>query len=218
MHVEKFFSAAELQEIEAAVREAEKRTSGEIVPYAVSHSDHYETAPWKGASLGAFAVVVTAGVVRYLGDVWGVPSSVWVMVPALLGGAVGYGAAAAIRPLKLALTGEAKVEHRVRQRAAAAFLENEVFKTRGRTGVLIFLSLYERRVVVLGDAGINAHVEQHEWDAIVAGIVEGIRAGKSGRALAAAIARCGELLDRHGLKIGIDDADELPDQLQMREE
>lgn len=218
MHVEKFFSAADLQEIEAAVREAEKRTSGEIVPYAVSHSDHYETAAWKGATLGAFAVVVVAGVARYLGDAWGVPSLGWVMLPALLGGAIGYVAAALIRPLKLALTGAAKVEHRVRQRAAAAFLENEVFKTRGRTGVLIFLSLYERRVVVLGDAGINARVGQPEWDAIVAGIVEGIRAGHPGKALAAAIARCGELLERHEVKIAADDADELPDQLQMREE
>ena len=73
MHVEKFFSAADLQEIEAAVRGAEKQTSGEIVPYAVSRSDHYETAAWKGATLGAFAVVVAAGAARYLGDVWGVP-------------------------------------------------------------------------------------------------------------------------------------------------
>jgi putative membrane protein len=162
--------------------------------------------------------VVAAGVAHYLGDVWGVPSLGWVLLPSLLGGAVGYVATAVIRPLKLALTGAAKVEHRVRGRAAAAFLENEIFKTRGRTGVLVFLSLYERRVVILGDAGINAHVEQHEWDAIVGGIVEGIRAGHPGKALATAIARCGELLDRHGLKIGGDDADELPDQLQMREE
>ena len=218
MHVEKFFSAADLQEIEAAVREAEKRTSGEIVPYAVSHSDHYETAAWKGATLGAFAAVVAAGVAHTLGGVWGVPSLGWVMLPALLGGAAGYVAAALVRPLKLALTGKAKVEHRVRQRAAAAFLDDEVFKTRGRTGVLIFLSLYERRVVILGDAGINAHVEQHEWDAIVAGIVGGIRAGRPGKALAAAIARCGELLDRHGMTRTADDTDELPDRLQMKEE
>jgi len=218
MHVEKFFSDADLQEIEGAVRDAEKRSSGEIVPYVVSHSDHYETAAWKGATLGAFTAVVAAGAARYFGDAWGVPSLAWVMLPALIGGALGYAAAAAIRPLKLALTGQAKIEHRVRQRAAAAFLENEVFKTRARTGVLVFLSLFERRVVVLGDAGINAHVGQHEWDAIVAGIVEGMRAGHPGKALADAIARCGELLERHGVTGAADDTDELPDQLRMREE
>ena len=39
--------------------------------------------------------------------------------------------------------------------AMAAFVEEEVFSTRDRTGILLFLSLFEHRVVVLGDSGIN---------------------------------------------------------------
>jgi len=218
MHVEKFFSEADLREIEQAVRAAESRTSGEIVPYAVSHSDHYESAAWEGAALGAVAAAVVAGVARYFGDVWGVPSLAWILLPPAIGAALGYLAAATIGPLKLALAGAAKVEHRVRQRATAAFLDSEVFKTRGRTGVLIFLSLLERRVVVMADSGIHARVEQNEWDSIVAGIVDGIRAGRPGNALAGAIARCGELLERHEVARAADDTDELPDTLQMREE
>ncbi len=216
--VETFFSPADLAEIEKAVREAEARTAGEIVPFAVSHSDHYEAAMWKGATLGAFAVVLGAALVHYFADLWAGPTVVWIAVPALAGGAIGYLAAAVTRPLKLWLAGTATVEHHVHQRAAAAFLETEVFKTRDRTGVLIFLSLFERRVIVLGDAGINAHVKQHEWDAIVAGIVNGIRSGHSGAALAAGIRSCGELLVRRKVKVRSDDADELPDTLQMREE
>ncbi len=126
MRVEKYFTASDLQAIEAAVHEAEKRTSGEIVPCAVAHSDHYEAAAWKGAVLGAFAAVVAAG--------------------------------------------------------------------------------------------INTHVGQHEWDAVVAGIVAGMGDGKPGKALGAAIARCGELLERHGVAIRADDTDELPDKLRMQEE
>ncbi len=162
MRVEKFFTASDLRAIEAAVHEAEKQTSGEIVPCAVAHSDHYEAAAWKGAVLGAFAAVVAAAAARHFGGFWGAPSLAWIALPPLIGGALGYAAAALVRPLKLALAGRAHVEHRVHQRAAEAFLENEVFKTRDHTGVLVFLSLYERRVVVLGDAGINARVEQHE--------------------------------------------------------
>lgn len=218
MRVEKFFTASDLQAIEAAVHEAEKGTSGEIVPCVVAHSDHYEAAAWKGAVLGAFAAVVAAAAARYFGDFWGSPALGWITLPPLIGGALGYAAAAMVRPLKLALAGRAHVEHRVHQRAAEAFLENEVFKTRDRTGVLIFLSLYERRVVVLGDAGINAHVGQHEWDAVVAGIVAGMRTGKPGQALGAAIARCGELLEGRGVAIRADDTDELPDKLRMQEE
>ncbi len=218
MRVEKFFTASDLKAIEAAVHEAEKRTAGEIVPCAVTHSDHYEAAAWKGAVLGAFAAVVAAAAARYFGDFWGAPALAWIALPPLVGGALGYAAAALVRPLRLALAGSAHVEHRVRQRAAEAFLENEVFKTRDRTGILLFLSLYERRVVVLGDAGINARVAQHEWDAVVAGVVAGMGAGKPGEALGGAIARCGELLERRGVAIRADDADELPDNLRMREE
>ena len=218
MHVETFFTSADLQEIEAAVRLAEKTTSGEILPYAVARSDHYETAAWKGATLGALAAVVAAGIARWAGETWGAPSTAWVMLPPAAGGALGFLAAHFVRPLKLALTGAAKVEHRVRQRALAAFLECEVFKTRGRTGVLIFLSLFERRVVILADAGINALVGQHEWDAIVSGVVAGIRTGHPGKALAGAIGHCGELLERHHAARSADDTDELPDTLQLREE
>jgi putative membrane protein len=218
MRVEGFFSPADLKEIEAAVREAEATTAGEIVPYAVSHSDHYEAAAWKGATLGAFLAVVAAAATYWLGGFWGGFILAWILAPPLVGGAVGFTAVALIRPLKLWLAGPAALDHHVRQRAAAAFLENEVFRTRERTGILIFLSLLERRVVVLGDSGINARVEQHEWDTVVAQIVDGIRAGKPGSALASGIRRCGELLARRGVAVLPDDTDELPDQLRMREE
>jgi len=218
MRVDQFFSPTDLAEIEKAVKEAEAQTAGEIVPYAVSHSDHYEAAAWKGATLGSFVGVALAALIRWLTELWGVPSVVWIALPALAGGALGYLAAALIRPLKVWLAGGAVVDHRVRQRAAGAFLESEVFKTADRTGVLVFVSLFERRVVVLGDAGINALVGQHEWDAIVGEIVAGIRAGHPGAALAAGIRRCGELLRRCGVTIRPDDTDELPDTLQTREE
>jgi putative membrane protein len=184
----------------------------------VSHSDHYEAAAWKGATLGAFLAVVVAAALYELGGFWGGFILAWILLPPLTGGALGFAAAGLIRPLKLWFAGPAAVEHHVSQRASAAFLENEVFRTRERTGVLIFLSLFERRVVVLGDSGINARVEQHEWDAVVAGIVEGIRLGQPGKALAAGIGRCGELLRRRGVAVRPDDTDELPDQLRMREE
>ena len=218
MHVEKFFSPADLKKIEAAVHEAEATTAGEIVPFVVSHSDHYEAAAWKGATLGAFVAVVAAAALYELGGFWGGFLLAWILLPSLAGGAAGFTAAALIRPLKLWLAGPAAVDHHVRQRAAAAFLENEVFRTRERIGILLFLSLLERRVIVLGDSGINARVEQHEWDAIVAGIVEGLRSGQPGKALATAIRRCGELLAHRGVAVRSDDTDELPDQLRMREE
>ena len=104
--------------------------------------------------------------------------------------------------------------HRVERRAAAAFLEQEVFKTRRRTGILLFLSLFERRVMVLGDSGIHQKVQEGEWDGVVRQVVQGIRGGHTGDALVAAIRECGSLLERHGLMREAGDADELSDELR----
>jgi putative membrane protein len=218
MHVESFFSPADLREIQEAVRDAEANTAGEILPYVVSHSDHYEAAAWKGATLGAFAAVVAAAAAHWLGGYWGGFVLAWIVAPPLLGGALGFLLTGSIRALRLWLAGPAAIDHHVHQRATAAFVEGEVFRTRERTGVLVFLSLLERRVVVLADSGITARVGQHEWDAIVGEIVQGMRTGAPGRALADAIRRCGDLLARHGVARRADDTDELPDQLRMKEE
>ncbi len=48
---------------------------------------------------------------------------------------------------------------RVAERAAhAAFFEEEVHSTRRRTGVLVYVSLLERQVLVIPDSGVSEHV------------------------------------------------------------
>lgn len=215
--VTRFFGAEDRAEIKAAVGEAERRTSGEIVPYAVSSCDDYEVARWHGAALGAIGCGLLAAAVHTFGGYWGALLDLWIAVPPVIGAGLGYLAAVASPAIRRALIPADVLEERVRQRAAAAFLEQEVFDTRERTGILIFVALFERRVVVLGDAGINAKVAQHEWDDVVASIVAGIRAKTPGKALAAGIRACGELLERPGITRRADDTDELADDLRIDE-
>jgi putative membrane protein len=214
MDVDRFFSDAEREAVAAAVREAEARTAGEIVPYVVPASDGYEGTPWRGAALGAFLGPLAAFAAYRLGGFWGGHLPFWMLLPPFAGGATGYLLAAFVPPLKRRLAGAALLELRTRRRAAVAFLEQEVFRTRGRTGILLFLSLFERRVVVLADSGIHAKVEPGAWDGVVAGIVAGIRSGRPGAALAAGIRECGAILDRHGVAARAGDADELSDELR----
>jgi putative membrane protein len=215
--VERFFTEADRTAVENAVREAEKHTAGEIVPCAVSRSDHYEDAHWKGAVIGMLlGTLIGVGVQRALGF-WGW-SWFWMTLPMVGAGLLGFLLTLWSAPVRRLLVPAAVLDHHVKQRALAAFLEYEVFRTHDRTGILIFLSLFERRVLVLADSGISAHVGQHEWDGIVTDIVAGIRAGRPGPALAQAIGRCGELLARHGISARSHDVDELPDQLRTTEE
>ncbi len=210
------FGEADREAIRGAVEEAERRTAGEIVPYVVPASDTYAGASWSGAALGAMALPVVAWAVHFLGGFWGGQLVLWMVLPPAAGAALGY-LLASIPALRRRLAGAETMDLRVRRRAAVAFLEEELFATRERTGILLFLSLFEHRVVVLGDSGINERVEQGEWDGVVRIVVDGIHAGRPGEAVAAAVRECGALLERHGVARRADDADELANVLRREE-
>lgn len=216
--LEELFGDSAQERIRQAVDRAESRTSGEIVPYVVRSSDSYAAAHWLSALLGALLAPVLAMLAFERLEIWGLPLAAWMVTPVLAGALLGYAAAAALPAWRRSLIGESTLDRRARRRAAVAFLEEEVFKTRDRSGILIFLSLFERRVVVMGDEGIHRAVEAGEWQGIVDGVVAGIRRGRPADALVDAIDRCGELLEHAGVAVRPDDTDELSDELRMRDD
>ena len=215
--VSKFFTSADQNRIVAAVREAEEKTSGEIVPYVVGHSDLYEEAEWRAGGLFGVALALIVILLQTFTSLWLPFGLVQVLLVILLGGAIGMLLGRFVAPVKRFFAGKALLERRVAQRAAEAFIAEEVFKTRDRTGILIFLSLLERKVLVVGDAGINAKVAKNDWHDIVDRLVRGIRTGKPADGLIDAIEQCGQLLRRHGVNIRPDDKDELPDSLRLKD-
>jgi putative membrane protein len=166
------------------------------VPYAVERSDRYTRALWTAATLGALAGALAAALVRWVGNVWGGPVALWIALPPASGAALGLLAALGLPGLRRLLVPPGVLADRVHQRAAEAFLSEEVFRTRDRTGILIFLSLFERRVVVRADRGLDAVVTAGEWEEIVAGIAAGMRQGRPGPALAEGLRRCASLARR----------------------
>lgn len=209
------FSDSDLRRIEDAIREAEARTRGEVVAAAVPASGAYPGAAWAGACLGALSALLVLVLAHLLTDVWGLGAPLWALLAASGGAAAGYLAVGRSDALKRLLTADEVLDRQVALAARAAFVDHEVFATRDRSGVLLYLSLLEHRVVVLGDAGVEAHVAPGEWDDIVGGIVRGIRERRAADALVAAIERVGEILDRRGLERRADDRDELANRLRL---
>ena len=215
------FTDAELEQIRQAVAEAETQTSGEIVPYVVGRSGTYGVAVWRAASAGAVLSGALALAVAWLYDGWGLGwlYSAWAMALVMtFGGTLGAVLTAAVAPLRRALAGAARLDERVHRRAAQAFVDEEVFDTRDRTGILLFVSLFEHRIEVVGDAGINAKVAPEEWVEVVDLVRAGIRNGDLAGGLVEAIGRCGALLHRSGVAVRPDDTDELPDGVRVRDE
>jgi len=216
MGIRAVFSEADLESIRRATAAGEERTGGEIVPYIVGRVVDADEARWPGATLGALGAALVAGLFNAFGDHWGGFGLWWITLPTIVGAGVGY-LAAGLDTIGRRLISEDRLERAVRLRAEAAFLEEEVFATRDRTGILIFLALFEHRAEILADSGIHRSVPEGAWQGVVDVLIEGIKAGQAAKALEAAISACGKLLEEHGVERRADDEDELHDEPRIRE-
>lgn len=201
--------------IEAAVAAAERRTSAEIVVCVTDRSAEYPEVGWQGAALGGLAALAAATCWWSLRD-WGVVVPAWwAALPPLLGALVGWIGAVTVPGIRRRLAGAQRLEAAVWRRAAVGFRDEEVFATRDRTGLLVFLSLFERRCVVLPDRGVAEQVGNDEWRQMADHVAAGMRDGDPVRALVAVVERFGALLEERGLARRRDDEDELPDQVRL---
>ncbi len=212
---------ADQERIREAVDRAETQTAGEIVPYIINRSGRYEIAFWRGGALGALIAGAIGLLIAWLYSGWGLGwlYSAWGMALVMsLGGVLAALLVGGIPSLRRWMAGPGRVAQRVHRRAEAAFLEEEVFQTRDRTGILLFVSLFEHRIEVIGDAGISTAVAQEDWEEVVHRIRTGIKQGQFADGLVDAIKMCGELLHRSGVGIRDDDEDELSDDVRIRTE
>lgn len=208
------FSEQEQAAIRAAVEAAERRTRGEIVPMVVPQSARYrETQHLVGLLAALFVLAVMLGL-DYGWVPWrrSAPHPGWIVLGAIVGYALGHRLGSWPWCLRL-FTPDARMAMKVRLRAERAFFEHGLHKTREGTGVLILVSLLERRVQVLADRAIDERVPPGTWDQIVRGLIDGINSGRATDALVAAIGRCGDLLASHFPARPGDNPNELSDDL-----
>jgi putative membrane protein len=219
MNLKQKFSEADLQRIKRAVKEAENNISGEIVPVFVERSGTYTTAIYKGGIILAMLFFV----VLILFDRYVITDAsytlfydpVFIFFAVVLGGVLGALLTSVFEKLKRFLINQKQMDECTRQYAVNAFLEEEVFNTRHRTGIMIFISFFEHEVIVMADRGISKVVNQQEWDKIVTDLVTHIRKGKAVDGIEAGIKRCGEILLEKGFHKTADDINELRDDLRI---
>jgi putative membrane protein len=215
MSIQKRFTEPELEKIKQAVREAEKKISGEIVPVFVEKSGYYSIANHRAGFMGAalvFLVVILFD--RYV-PARAIYDPLVIFLLCVLAGLTASLIANYIVPVKRLFLNQAYLNEATRKRAESAFLQEEVFNTRHRTGIMIFVSFFEREVIVMADRGISKVVEQKEWDKMVRGITDNIKVGKVTDGIVAAIIRSGEILLEKGFVKTSDDINELRDDLRI---
>lgn len=220
MNFKKKFPEEALERIRRSVKEAEKEISGEIVPVIVERSGTYVEAVYKAAMMfGLLCFLLIIVFDRYILD----PNTVhtffydplFIFLAVVVAGGIGAALAAFSDGVKRMFISRQEMDQQTRQRAGNVFLEEEVFNTRHRTGIMIFISMFEHEVVVMADRGINKVVDQNEWDDMVRDLVGHIRRGAFVEGIQTEIKRCADILLEKGFKRTPDDVNELRDDLRI---
>lgn len=210
MKLKKFLSDSDRRAIEAAVREAESRTSGEIVPTVVESSASYGWIAYRAAFAGWLAATLVAIWAHvYHPFMLEFRDTLLLQIGGLL---LGWGISLLPFATRL-LVSRAALAEEVDQAAHVSFVRHGLMNTRERTGVLIFVSLREHRVEILGDQGIHEKVGAAFWAQEVERIVAAIRDRRPAEGIVAAIRSIGTRLEEHFPRRA-DDKNELPDHLR----
>lgn len=204
MKAENFFTETEKEEIAKAVQGVEKKTAGEIAVMVVDSSDTYPES------------LLLAGFL--LGNLLALPishlffaASLWHYLPLFFLFAIVLMLLLRKWPILLRhFILPVRLEEMVRRRALRAFYEKELYRTRDETGVLFFISLFERRVWILADKGIYQQLSQQDLQHYAAGIARGIKEKDAATRLIQQIEAIGIVLARH-FPIKPDDINEIPD-------
>lgn len=204
----KLISQKAKEQIDAAVKAAEAKTSGEIVCAIQSTSYHYPMANVLGASTLALpsALMLTPLVGGWL---WIGTQNMWLFLslfaPLFI---LYYLLVQNIPGLKKRFISSHEIDEEVEEAAITCFHRHGLYRTKDATGVLIFISVFEHKVWVLADRGINAKIEQDAWENIVQTITGGIKDGRPAEAICVAVQSVGDLLEAH-FPIKPDDQNEL---------
>jgi putative membrane protein len=217
-------TAEDRQKISAAITAAEANSSGEIVAVATPISDPYHDVALHWALIPLFAVLAWAA--------WAPTALIWwynflfggwqpdptmseLLTLLMVFAALKFTVALLIlkwMPLRLLLTPPATKHRRVRRRAITIFKAAAERRTAGRTGILIYLSIAERRAEIVADEAILKVTDDHTWGEAMTALIADVREGRPADGIAAAVQRVGAVLAEHFPR-SAEDINEIPDAL-----
>jgi putative membrane protein len=215
---------ADHDKVSAAIAAAEGKSAGEIVAVATPISDSYHDVALHWALVPLFAVLAWAawcpGCLTWwyhlLVGAWQPDPTLGQLLTLLMFfAALKFTVALLLlkwMPLRLALTPAATKHRRVRRRAVMVFKTAAERRTQGRTGILIYLSMAERRAEIVGDEAILAVTDEHTWGEAMEALIAEVKQGRPGDGICAAIDRVGAVLAEHFPRSAAD-TNEIPDKL-----
>ena len=186
-------SKADVEMLQDAVKKAELATSGEIVPMVVAKSANYMGFHFFAGLLGLVLASIAGIFWQEQNPWWSLPNFVLWQV---LGFTAGF-LMSEIPFLQRALISTKVFESETAKNAYANFLALGLGHLKDRNGVLIHVSVLERKIHILADEGIHDIVGNDFWNAQTNLIAKGLREHRSAEGLKASITHIGAKLAEH---------------------
>ncbi len=192
--------------IAEAVRQAESLTSGEIVVVIDRAASGYRTVPLVMALVLALFVpwpllMLTATSAPRIFLIQLVCAAI------LMATLLWYGRGGRFVP------GFIK-RRRAHDVALREFTARGLTRTRGRTGVLLYIALQERYAEIVADIGIDETIDQATWRGIIEPLLAAAKEDRLREGLIDAVGAVGSVLARHAPPAA-DDVDELPNKVVL---
>lgn len=169
MAVRDFFSDDARKQVGDAVEAIEHDSEVEVVVTVRKSAGHYRQTDLYAGCAFALAMLVFV-----LFDPHPFATE-WIPVDVVVAFLVGVGLSLEVTPLRRALTSPRLRERAANLSAHSAFYTLGVSHTTGRTGVLVFVTMFEQKVVVVPDVGVKPEGMGAEWTSAVAALEASVR-------------------------------------------
>lgn len=194
------------QALTDSIKTIESSCSAEIVVAVRARSGTYLHVPFV---IGAVSAFIALAYMLFGDPHFSLPS---ILIDPFLVGIVLGVAAHFIHPLKRLMTSTKGIDRRIDLAAKATFFEKGVRHTSQRTGILVYISLTERRAALIMDSGVEKEVNLREWAQVEQAVKASVARGDDGAAVAKELTKLCDVL-APVLERGEDDENELPDEI-----
>lgn len=220
--ITKYLTEKQIADISKAVGQAELGTSGDIVPMVIRRSSAVRHVPvilGLSFALVFFGVEVLGFNGWYMRDFFPFLMGHWAYQVGFLAllMLIAWGLSH-LHPVQRILTSDEDEKEQVWRRAQLEFFLHRLNRTHKKTAVLIFISIMERRAVILADEGIAKILPPNTWEEVLKPLTELLRDGEWSAGFQDSIRRSGELLKTHFPEpAGITHASEISNNLIIKE-
>lgn len=194
-------------QIQELISDIESKTECEVVPMIIKSSNRYIQANFLSAIIFSiiFSISLYLSPLHFINPIY----YIWLQ---LLGFFVGF-FIGEISVIKRVFIAKKDLKYEVDLRASEAFLHYNLHLTEKHNGVLVFISLFERKIKIICDKTVKDNIDQKVWNEIIDEFIDESKHHTIKEALVVTLTHIGSVLENKFPNKDPNQTNELSDEL-----